>query len=83
MIVIFNIICFSLAISVKAHEKKESAHFWTNYQFQSKIVHNTEGHVYCSLLAGNTLFILITVSILTPSLYSRYDSPISLPEGSY
>jgi hypothetical protein len=63
IIFIFNIICFCLAVSVKAFEHKDSVLFFHYYQFRSYTIHNIQGHVYCGLLAINCLFILVSVSM--------------------
>ena len=69
MVFIFNVICFSFAVSVKSHENKKNSHiFWQNYHIQTEITQNIEGHSYCLLLAINSIFILIGISLIVSTL---------------
>ncbi|OXA41762.1 hypothetical protein Fcan01_23573 [Folsomia candida] len=85
VIFIVNIICFSLAVSVKAHEHKDIVGplFWQHYQFRSYTIHNIEGHLYCSVLALNSVYILVTVFITAITLSRFAPRPIYLPASVY
>ncbi|ODM98360.1 hypothetical protein Ocin01_08301 [Orchesella cincta] len=74
-IFILSTLSFGLAVILKAHEyrnPKDSVSFWTNYRFNSsELIHNVEGHAFCSALAWNCAVLLASMAIVAAKTFRQ------------